>query len=291
MKPSSLTSLAGPAGGPIFGAAAGDAGLRDERMMTGARPATWRRCARVLLVSACLGAAGLAGLHAQAPATADERAERDRLRLERLMNDWPGLARYREDNARLGPPAAGEQRVVFMGDSLTDFWPTRGSFFPGKPYVGRGISGQTTPQMLVRFRQDVIALQPKVVVLLAGTNDIAGNTGPATPGMIQDNLRSMVELAQANGIRVVLCSLLPAYDFPWRPGLEPAPRIVAMNQWLKDYAARHDCIYVDYFSAMADERQGMKAEYSGDGVHPNASGYAVMEPLAAAAIAAALARR
>jgi lysophospholipase L1-like esterase len=260
-------------------------------MMTAIRPTPWRRRARVLLVSACLGAAGLSGLHAQAPVTAEERAERERLRTERLMNDWPGLARYREDNARLGPPAAGEQRVVFMGDSLTDFWPTRGSFFPGKSYVGRGISGQTTPQMLVRFRQDVIALQPRVVVLLAGTNDIAGNTGPATPGMIQDNIRSMVELAQAHGIRVVLCSLLPAYDFPWRPGLEPAPRIVAMNQWLKDYAARHDCIYVDYFSAMADERQGMKAEYSGDGVHPNAAGYAVMEPLAAAAIAAALARR
>jgi lysophospholipase L1-like esterase len=178
-----------------------------------------------------------------------------------------------------------------MGDSLTDFWPTRGKFFPGKPYLGRGISGQTTPQMVVRFRPDVIALQPKVVVLLAGTNDIAGNTGPATPEMIQDNIKSMVELAQANGIKVVLASLLPAADFPWRPGLEPAAKVVAHNAWLREYAGRSDCIYVDFFSAMVGEHQGMKAEYSEDGVHPNAAGYAVMEPLAAAAIATALSRR
>jgi lysophospholipase L1-like esterase len=163
--------------------------------------------------------------------------------------------------------------------------------FPNKPYVGRGISGQTTPQMLVRFRQDVIALQPAVVVILAGTNDIAGNTGPSTQAMIQDNLISMTELARANGIAVVLSSLLPAYDYRWRPGREPAGKIVALNAWMKEYASSHDVVYLDYHSAMADERQGLRAELSQDGVHPNEAGYRVMAPLAERAIADALRRR
>ncbi len=210
----------------------------------------------------------------------------------RLRDDWAFLARYREANEQLGPPRSGEQRVVFYGNSITDSWAQYfDTMFPNKPYVGRGISGQTTPQMLVRFRQDVIALEPAVVVILAGTNDIAGNTGPSTQAMIEDNLISMVELAQANGIRVVLSSVLPAYDYPWRPGLEPAGKIVALNRWMRDYAATHDVVYLDYHSAMADERQGLRAELSEDGVHPNEAGYRIMAPLVERAIADALAQR
>jgi lysophospholipase L1-like esterase len=210
----------------------------------------------------------------------------------RLRDDWAFLARYREANEQLGPPRPGEQRVVFYGNSITDSWPQYfDTMFPNKPYVGRGISGQTTPQMLVRFRQDVIALEPAVVVILAGTNDIAGNTGPSTQAMIEDNLISMVELAKANGIRVVLSSVLPAYDYPWRPGLEPAGKIVALNKWMRNYASTHDVVYLDYHSAMADERQGLRADLSEDGVHPNEAGYRIMAPLVERAIAAALARR
>jgi lysophospholipase L1-like esterase len=204
---------------------------------------------------------------------------------DQLRTDWANLARYREANATLGPPAPGERRVVFMGNSITDGWARYfGEEFPGKPYVGRGISGQTTPQMLVRFRQDVIALKPAVVVILAGTNDIAGNTGPSTLEMIEDNLASMSELAQANGIKVVLASVLPVYDYPWKPGLEPAQKIITLNTWIRQYAAAHGAVYLDYHSAMADARQGMRRELSSDGVHPNEAGYRVMAPLAEAAI-------
>ena len=206
-----------------------------------------------------------------------------------LRTDWANLARYRQANAELPAPVSGEQRVVFMGNSITDSWarlfPT---MFPGKPYVGRGISGQTTPQMLVRFRQDVVALKPAVVVILAGTNDIAGNTGPSTLEMIEDNLQSMTEIAKANGIRVVLSSVLPVFEYPWRKGLEPAPKIVALNAWLKDYASRAGAVYLDYHSAMADARQGLPPALSSDGVHPNEAGYRIMAPLAEQAIAAAL---
>jgi lysophospholipase L1-like esterase len=211
---------------------------------------------------------------------------------ERLYNDWANLARYSADNATLGPPKPGERRVVFMGNSITEGWvryfPT---MFPGKPYVGRGIGGQTTPQMLVRFRQDVIGLKPAAVVILAGTNDIAGNTGPSTVEMIQDNIASMAELAKANDIRVVLSSVLPVYDYPWRPGLEPAPKVVALNAWMKDYAAKHGMVYLDYHTAMADARGGLLPELGSDGVHPNEAGYRVMAPLAERAIAQALRRR
>lgn len=207
----------------------------------------------------------------------------------KLLEDWPNLARYRAANDTLRPPAAGEQRVVFYGNSITDIWaqffPT---MFPGKPYVGRGISGQTTPQMLVRFRQDVIALHPTVVVILAGTNDIAGNTGPSTLAMIEDNLRSMTELAKANGIRVVLSSVLPVYDYRWKPGLEPAPRIVALNAWIRQYAASAGVVYLDYYPSLVDARGGMRADLSPDGVHPNKAGYLIMAPLAERAIAEAL---
>jgi len=225
------------------------------------------------------------------PASA-RAAERQRADDERLRNDWADLERYRRANDSLPPPAPGERRVVFMGNSITDGWARFfPEMFPGKPYIGRGISGQTTPQMLVRFRQDVIALKPAVVVILAGTNDIAGNTGPSTPEMIEDNLMSMTELAHANGIRVVLSSVLPAYDYPWKPGLGPAPKIVALNTWIKAYAARAGAVYLDYHSAMADDRQGLRSDLTRDGVHPTEAGYRIMAPLAESAIAKALRQR
>jgi lysophospholipase L1-like esterase len=205
--------------------------------------------------------------------------------------DWAALAKYAQANAALAPPAPGENRVVFMGNSITEGWAASFSkLFPGKPYIGRGISGQTTPQMLVRFRQDVIALKPKVVVILGGTNDIAGNTGPSTLEMIEDNLASMTEVAQANGIRVVLVSVLPVFDYPWRKGLEPAPKIVALNTWLKQYAAKIGAVYLDLHSAMKDARDGMRSDLASDGVHPNAAGFALMSPLTEQAIAEALRR-
>lgn len=213
-------------------------------------------------------------------------------RSQRTLNDWPNLARYREENAKIVTPSAPEDRVVFMGDSITDAWGrTYGKFFPGKPYVNRGISGQTTSQMLVRFRPDVIALKPKAVVILAGTNDIAGNTGPATLELIQGNLMSMAELAKANGIRVVLASVMPVSDYI-RPQTErrPPEKIRALNAWIKDYAAKNGYIYLDYYSAMLDDRQMLRRELSYDGLHPNEAGYQLIEPLVATAIAAALKR-
>ncbi len=203
--------------------------------------------------------------------------------------DWPNLTEFQEANHKLGVPAADEDRVVFMGNSITIGWINkRPEFFEGKPYVNRGISGQTTPQMLIRFRQDVVNLKPKVVVILAGTNDIAGNTGPSTLEMIQANIESMSEIAHANGIKVVLSSTLPAYDYPWKPGLEPAPKIVALNKMIKAYTEEKGHIYLDYFSAMADERNGLPKNYADDEVHPTVEGYKVMEPLVEKAIAEAL---
>ena len=208
---------------------------------------------------------------------------------ERERNDWPNFARYRAANAQLGAPATGENRVVFMGNSITDAWAKRfATDFPGKPYIGRGISGQTTPQMLVRFRQDVVALQPKVVVILAGINDIAGNTGPSTQAMIADNIMGMTEIAKANGIRVVLSSVLPAYDFPWRRGMEPAQKVIALNAWIKQYAQQAGVVYLDYHSKMVDARGGLSPELAFDGVHPTAAGYQLMAPMAEAAIQEAL---
>jgi acyl-CoA thioesterase I len=206
---------------------------------------------------------------------------------KQLLVDFGGLERFKEANAMLTAPKPGEDRVVFMGDSITQGWKLDQSF-PGKPYINRGIGGQTTPQMVVRFRQDVIDLKPRVVVILAGINDIAGNTGPMTQEQTEGNIASMAELAKANGIRVVLCSVLPAFDFPWSPGLLPAPKVVAVNAWMKQYAAENHHVYVDYYSAMSDDRGGLPATLSTDGVHPLPPGYAIMTPLAEAGIEKAL---
>ncbi|MCX6252077.1 MAG: SGNH/GDSL hydrolase family protein [Bacteroidetes bacterium] len=203
--------------------------------------------------------------------------------------DWANLGRYRKENAKLGPPAPGENRVVFMGNSITEVWSEKyPAFFAGRPYVNRGISGQTTPQMLLRFRADVINLKPKVVVILAGTNDIAGNTGPSTLEMIAGNIFSMAELAKTNGITVILCSLLPVFDYPWKPGLRPPKKIATLNEMIKKYADGHGIIYLDFYSSMVDQRKGLKSAYTTDGVHPNEAGYKVMAPLAGKAIAKAL---
>jgi len=219
-------------------------------------------------------------------------------RLEARLRDWPALARYRDANTKVKAPPKGEHRVVFMGDSITDSWddPKYGGFFPGKPYIDRGISGQTTPQMLVRFRGDVIALRPEVVVILAGTNDLAGNTGPSTLEAIEDNLISMMELARANSTRVVLASILPVSDYEKskdgkpiiRTAQRPPEKIRALNEWMRAYATKNRSIYLDYYSSMIDEKGFLKDELSEDGLHPNAKGYAVMAPLAEQAIAAAL---
>lgn len=203
--------------------------------------------------------------------------------------DWPNFERYKSENLEVGLPASGESRIVFMGNSITEGWKrVCPEFFSGRPYVCRGIGGQTTPQMLVRFRADVIDLKPAVVVILAGTNDIAGNTGPSTLEMIEDNIISMVELAQANGITVILSSVLPAYDFPWTPGVNPAEKIFVLNEIIKKYADDNEIIYVDYYSPMVDESKGLNSEYADDGVHPNEKGYKVMAPLVEKAIAKVL---
>jgi lysophospholipase L1-like esterase len=219
----------------------------------------------------------------------------------KVLQDWPNLARYRDANAKVAAPAKKEQRVVFMGDSITDLWmhPEFGGFFPGKPYLDRGISGQTTPQMLIRFRPDVIALQPKVVVILAGTNDIAGNTRPMTLAEIEANLTSMAELARANGIRVVLASVLPVSNYGHdRQGngvdvriRRPTEKILELNAWIKKFAAERKCVYLNYLSAMVDAQGLLQKDLSEDGLHPNAKGYAVMAPLAEQAIRAALKTR
>ena len=203
--------------------------------------------------------------------------------------DWADLAHYRKDNAKIGLPKKGEKRIVFFGDSITESWAKICPyFFSGKPYINRGISGQTTPQMLLRFRCDVINLKPVAVVILAGTNDIAGNTGPSTLEMIEDNLTSMAELAKANGIKVILSSVLPVYEYPWKRGLHPSEKIASLNKWIKNYAEKNKLIYLDYYSHLVDERRGLKTKYSKDGVHPNEAGYKVMIPLAEIAIAKAL---
>ena len=207
------------------------------------------------------------------------------------LADWAELGRYRDDNAKLADAPVPKDRVVFFGDSITDAWgrrPGLGPFFPGKPYINRGISGQTTPQMLVRFEQDVIRLHPAAVVILAGTNDVAGNTGPETPAMIEDNFRAMTAIAKANGIRVVLSSILPAARYPWKPAVEPVAEIRALNQWLQTFARESGSVYLDYYTALDDGHGGMREGTSSDGVHPTAAGYRIMTPLAEQAIRLAL---
>jgi lysophospholipase L1-like esterase len=209
------------------------------------------------------------------------------------LNEITQFARFAADNEKIGDPAPGTQRVVFYGDSITDNWGRKyGQFFPGKPYVNRGISGQTTAQMLLRFQQDVVHLKPAAVIILAGTNDVAENTGPYTNEQIEDNFCSMVAIARANHIRVILASIPPADRFPWHPGIEPAERIRTLNAWLKSYAEAEHLIYLDYYSAMATPEGAMKPELAVDKfVHPNDAGYAIMQPLAEAAIAKALATK
>jgi lysophospholipase L1-like esterase len=243
------------------------------------------------------GAAGSAPADcAELPVMTERLAKADK-----ILHDWPNLARYAEANAALAAPAKFELRVVFMGDSITDAWvsPQYGGFFPGKAYVDRGISGQTTPQMLIRFRPDVIALQPKAVVILAGTNDIAGNTGPMTLGEIEGNLASMAELARTNKIRVVLASVMPVSNYGHdRQGNpqdmrinRPPEKILELNTWIRKYAAENGHTYLDYFSAMVDEQGLLQRDLSEDGLHPNAKGYAIMSPLAEQAIRVAIKKR
>lgn len=211
-------------------------------------------------------------------------------RAQKTLQDWPNLARYRAENATVKPPAAGEERVVFMGDSITDAWGRRaGKFFPGKPYINRGISGQTTPQMLIRFRPDVLALKPKAVVILAGTNDIAGNTGPMTLEDIEGNLQSMAELAKANNIKVVLCSVMPVSDYI-RPQTQRRPneKIKQLNDWIRAYAQTNGYVYLDYWPPLKDDAGVLKKEYTGDGLHPNDAGYDAILPAAQKAVDQAL---
>jgi len=221
--------------------------------------------------------------------------------LRSQLQDWPALSHYHEANAQLPPPTQDEARVVFFGDSITASWndPQKsGGFFPGKPYLNRGISSQTTPQMLIRFQPDVIALKPRVVVILAGTNDIGGVTGPTSLRAIEDNLTSMAILARAHDIRVVMSSILPTHDTGREDGQpivhsknRPPEHIKALNEWMKDLAARQGDIYLDYHSAMVDDRGHLRQELSDDGIHPNRRGYAVMAPLVEQAIAAAMENR
>jgi lysophospholipase L1-like esterase len=226
------------------------------------------------------------------PSTGDPGLDKYRAsRIAVFTDDFGELTRYRDANAALKPPAPGENRVVFFGDSITDLWHLD-EYFPGKSYINRGIGGQTTPQMLIRFRQDVIELSPKVVVILAGTNDIAGNTGPMRLEDIEANYASMVELARANNIRVVFSSVLPVHNYtPQSQNLfaqRPPGKILELNRWLKSYVAAHpDCFYLDYFSAIVDDKGYLKKDLADDGLHPNAAGYKIMAPLAERAIARA----
>jgi lysophospholipase L1-like esterase len=252
-----------------------------------------------LIIAAAIGCLFSVAAIAQTPTPtpldplAAEKQRADRLQAR--LSDFANFARYREANSKLAPPTKGEQRVVFMGDSITDSWKLN-EYFPAQPYVNRGISGQTTPQMLIRFRPDVIDLKPKVVVILAGTNDISGNTGLTTLAAIKGNLTSMVELAHANGINVVLSSVMPVSDYNKnaagtpivRTVIRPPAQIDELNKWIKQFCADRKLVYLDYFSVMADEKGLLKADIANDGLHPNAKGYELIKPLAENAIKAAL---
>jgi lysophospholipase L1-like esterase len=263
---------------------------------------TWVKAVLGMFVASAQGQTTQAPANNVSPDCADLPVLTGRIeRADKILADWPNLARYAEANAGLSPVMQFELRAVFMGDSITDAWvsPEYGGFFPGKPYVDRGISGQTTPQMLVRFRQDVIDLKPLVVVILAGTNDLAGNTGPMTVAQTEENLASMAELARANKIRVVLASVLPVSNYGHdRQGNpldmrmnRPPEKILELNTWIKEYTATNRHTYLDYFSAMVDPQGLLQRDLSEDGLHPNAKGYAVMGPLAEQAIRMALKKK
>ena len=212
-----------------------------------------------------------------------------------LINDYGNTHRYAAENEKTAPPAAGEQRVVFMGDSITDNWrPRIAPFFPGKPYLNRGISGQVTAQMLLRFYPDVVALKPAAVLILAGTNDIGGNIGLVPLETTENYLASMAEMARGNNIKVIIASLTPVCDYHERTpqtARRPPEKILALNRWIKDYCAKNGFVYLDYFSATVDDKGMFKAEITDDGLHPTAAGYAIMAPLAEKAIAEALGKR
>jgi lysophospholipase L1-like esterase len=256
-------------------------------------------CRRIICcVPLLLGSFALAQQPAPTPApvqvTPDQALRQYReSKAATLRDDFGELGRYRDANAALQPPAPGESRVVFFGDSITDIWHL-GEYFPGKPYINRGIGGQTTPQMLIRFRQDAIDLHPKVVVILAGTNDIAGNTGPMRLEDIEANYASLAEIARANHILVIFSSVLPVHNYTPRSlnmyAQRSPEKILDLNRWLKDYVSTHPgCIYLDYFGAMVDDKGLLKRDLAEDGLHPNAAGYKIMAPLAESAIAQALA--
>ena len=196
--------------------------------------------------------------------------------------DWPNLSQYQDENRLVGLPEKGKQRVVFMGDSITEEWSNLyPDYFVTKGYINRGIGGQTTPQMLIRFKPDVIDLEPDIVVILAGTNDIAGNTGPSNVKMITDNIFSMAELARAHQIKVVLSSILPVFEYEWAKEIKDVPATIdSVNDELKKYVNDHGLVYLDYFSPMVDQRKGLNKDYTYDGVHPNQDGYILMSSLA-----------
>ena len=254
----------------------------------------WRRVPFQLVTAASFSLASVAQqTPSSIPSTGFPGLDQYRAsRIAVFTDDYGQLARYRESNAALKPPK-GEDRVVFFGDSITDSWHLDESF-PGKPYVNRGIGGQTTPQMLVRFRQDVINLQPNVVIILAGTNDIAGNTGPMLIEDIEADYASLAELARANNIKVIYCSVLPVHNYTEKSkdffAQRSPQKILLLNNWLRSYCANtsSDCVYLDYFSAMVDDKGLLKKELADDGLHPNAAGFKIMAPLAEAAIEKAL---
>jgi len=225
----------------------------------------------------------LFSLHGTAQTKADSVVKED------FKDDWAALNHYQAENKQLGEPKAGEKRVVFLGSSIFEFWKAKvPSFFEGRPYIDRGISGQISPQLLIRFRQDVIDLKPKAVIILAGSNDIAGSTGHVSNQTIMDNIRSMTELAQLHHIKVILCEYLPVYEYPWRKELKPTGKIISLNKAIKTYAQENKLILLDYFTPLVDGRNGQKAELTVDGVHPNVAGYKIMATVTEEAIAKAL---
>ena len=206
-----------------------------------------------------------------------------------MADDWAQLDFYKKLNSEIDLPSKNENRIVFMGNSITEGWgQLYPEYFSKKSFINRGISGQTTPQMLIRIRPDVIDLKPVIVIILAGINDIAGNTGPSTVKMICDNIISMAELAKINGIKVILSSVLPAGGYPWEPGINPSKKIIAVNKIINDYSKNNNMLYLDYYSSMVYDNDSLNPDYTYDGVHPNKSGYKIMSKLADSVIAKAL---